>query len=416
MVNGRGSPATVLTEAEVEALIEDSTPQNLYTGKKILVLTPDTTRTCPLPMMVRAIGKIIGTRCARLDFMVALGTHPPLPESDILSFYGISDHQRQAQFCNSRFFNHRWDRPDTFKRIGYLEEAVVENISGGRLKEKVAIDINRIIFDYDLVVILGPVFPHEVVGFSGGAKYLFPGISGPELIDIIHWLGALLSSGKVIGKIDTPSRRVLDAAAAKMPLPMHGLSFVYHEGEVVAMEAGELQAAWKRAAAESQRRHITYKPRGFRKLLACCPPMYKDAWTAGKCVYKCEPVVADGGELVVYAPHVKTFSETHEEAIRAMGYHVRDYFLAHMDRYAHLPRSIMTHCIIVKGEGTYEAGVERPRIRVLLASQIKPEVCETAGLGYVDPATIDPAEWMNREEEGILYVERAGEMLYRVTS
>ncbi len=143
MVNGRGSPDTVLTEAEVKTLIEEGTPQSLYEGKKVLVLTPDTTRTCPLPMMIRDVRKIIGTRCAALDFMVALGTHPPMTESDILSFYGISEDQRQTDFGNSRFFNHRWDLPETFKRIGYLEEDVVNNLSGGRLQEKVAVSSVR---------------------------------------------------------------------------------------------------------------------------------------------------------------------------------------------------------------------------------------------------------------------------------
>jgi lactate racemase len=400
-----------MTDAEIRQVFESHVPGWIAPGERLLLVVPDTTRSAPMARLMGLLLPVLRDKGCGVTVLVALGTHPPLSHDELVKHLGP-----ECFTDGVRVVNHSWDDPDAVMTIGRLSADEISELSGGLMAEDVELRINREISAADRMIFLHPVFPHELVGFSGGAKYLFPGISGPEMIDIVHWLGALLSSGNVIGKIDTPSRRVLDAAAAKMPLPMHGLSFVYHEGEVVAMEAGELQVAWKRAAAESQRRHITYKPRGFRKLLACCPPMYKDAWTAGKCVYKCEPVVADGGELVVYAPHVKTFSETHEEAIRAMGYHVRDYFLAHMDRYAHLPRSIMTHCVIVKGEGTYESGVERPRIRVLLASQIKPEGCETAGLGYVDPATIDPAEWMNREEEGILYVERAGEMLYRVTS
>jgi nickel-dependent lactate racemase len=208
---------------------------------------------------------------------------------------------------------------------------------------------------------------------------------------------------------------VLNAAAEKMPLPMHGFSFVYHRDEIVAMEAGELTAAWERAARISQQVHVTCKPCRFSKLLACCPPMYPDLWTGGKCVYKCEPVVEDGGELIVYAPHVKCFSEVHENVVRELGYHVRDYFLAHMDRYRHLPRAVMAYSVIVKGEGTYIDGVETPRIHVSFASQIPPETCAAAGIGYVDPDTIDPESWKNREHEGILCVEHAGEMLYRTS-
>jgi nickel-dependent lactate racemase len=264
------------------------------------------------------------------------------------------------------------------------------------------------------MLVLNPVFPHEMVGFSGGSKYLFPGISGPDMIDIIHWLGALRTSGKTIGLIDTPSRRVLDAAAGKMPLPLYGISFVYHHGEVVAMEVGGLTEAWRRAAVVSQQVHITYKPHPFRKVLACCPPMYPDLWTGGKCVYKCEPVVADGGELIVYAPHVQCFSEVHETTVRKLGFHVRDYFLAHPDRFTGASRAVMAYCTIVKGDGCYSDGIERPRIRVSFASQIPRETCEAAGIGYVDPHTIKLTDWKNHEDESILYVERAGEMLYRL--
>ena len=165
----------------------------MFEKKRVLVLTPDATRTCPLPMMIRVIQEVIGVKAAKLDFMVALGTHTPLPEKEILKLYGITTQQKQAQFHNSLFLNHRWDRPETFRRIGYLSEEDVETVSQGRLREKVPIDINKKIYDYDLVVILGPVFPHEVVGFSGGSKYLFPGISGGEFLHFFHWLGAVMT-------------------------------------------------------------------------------------------------------------------------------------------------------------------------------------------------------------------------------
>ena len=116
----------------VKSIIEAGTPPDLYRNKRVLVLTPDATRTCPLPMMMRAIRQVIGEQCAKLDFMVALGTHTPLPEKDLLELYGLSPHQRQEIFKRSEFFNHRWDQPTTFARIGQLEEkevALIESIS-----------------------------------------------------------------------------------------------------------------------------------------------------------------------------------------------------------------------------------------------------------------------------------------------
>ncbi len=406
-----------MTDQEITHVFETHVPGWLTPGERLLLVVPDTTRSSPMPRLLGLLLPMLRQAGCRVTVLVALGTHPPLSQDELEKHLGPVVLERDV-----RVVNHAWDDPEALIKIGTLFSDELEELSGGLLAEDVDLRVNKEVAAADRMLFLHPVFPHELVGFSGGAKYLFPGISGPEIIDIIHWLGALLSSGKVIGEIDTPSRRVLDAAAAKMPLPMHGLSFVYHEGEVAAMEAGELRSAWLRAAEESQRVHITYKSKPFSSVLACCPRMYHDIWTAGKCVYKCEPVVEDGGELIVYAPHVKMFSEMHEETIQALGYHVRDYFLAHMDSFAHLPRSVMTHCVIVKGDGAYEADdahpgarVERPRVRVLLATQIKREVCESAGLGYADPATIDPTAWMDREDEGVLYVERAGEMLYKVS-
>ena len=208
-----------LSEEKVKEIIEAGTSPSLYEGKRVLVLTPDATRTCPLPMMVRAVREVIGERAAKLDFMVAVGTHTFVSEEKILGLYGITTRWREEKFGRSDFFCHRWDLPETFLRIGYLSEEDVAKISGGLLKEKVPIDINRKIYDYDLILILGPVFPHEVVGFSGGIKYLFPGISGGELLHFFHWLGALTTCREIIGRKNTPVRQVINQAMEKSICP-----------------------------------------------------------------------------------------------------------------------------------------------------------------------------------------------------
>ncbi len=143
--------------------------------------------------------------------------------------------------------------------------------------------------------------------------------------------------------------------------------------------------------------------------------MYDDVWVGGKCMYKLEPVVADGGELIIYAPHIREISATHGALIRRIGYHTRDYFLEQWDRFKNEPWGILAHSTHVRGIGTYEGGVERPRIRVTLATQIPEDVCRAVNLGYRDPSSIRVADYQGREEEGILYVARAGEMLYRLT-
>ena len=142
--------------------------------------------------------------------------------------------------------------------------------------------------------------------------------------------------------------------------------------------------------------------------------MYDDIWTAGKCMYKLEPVVADGGHLIIYAPHVTEVSVTHGHIIEEIGYHTRDFFLKQWDRYSKYPWGVVAHSTHVKGIGTYENGIEKPRVNVILATQIPPEMCAKINLGYMDPASINPASYANREAEGVLYVPKAGEMLYRL--
>lgn len=142
--------------------------------------------------------------------------------------------------------------------------------------------------------------------------------------------------------------------------------------------------------------------------------MYDELWVAGKCMYKMEPVVADGGELIIYAPHLSEISITHGKLIREIGYHVRDYFVKQPDRFAHIPRGVLAHSTHVRGGGRFEDGVEYPRVKVTLASQVPPEVCEEIALGYRDPDTIDVESFANREDEGVLLVRKAGEHLYRL--
>ena len=415
MATGKGSPDKILLEEDVKAIIADGTPAKMFANKRVLVLTPDATRTCPLPMMIRAIQAVLGTKAAKLDFMVALGTHTPLPEKEILKLYGITTQQKQTRFRNSLFLNHRWDRPQTFRRIGYISAEDVEKVSQGRLREKVPIDINKKIYDYDLVLILGPVFPHEVVGFSGGSKYLFPGISGGEFLHFFHWLGAVMTCRKIIGIKDTPVRRLIQRAAQKIDLPIHCIAMVVNpEASLCGLYVGDVDRAWSEAADLSSKIHIVFKKKPYRIVFGQTPQMYDEIWTAGKVMYKLEQVVAEQGRLIIYAPHIHDISRTWGKHIEKIGYHVRDYFLAQMDQFKDIPRGVLAHATHVRGTGTYKNGVEKPRVQVVLASAISKEKCEQINLGYLNPEAVRIEDYLEKEDQGILYVDHAGEILYRL--
>jgi nickel-dependent lactate racemase len=281
----------------------------------------------------------------------------------------------------------------------------------------VPVEVNKLVFDYDQVIIIGPVFPHEVVGFSGGNKYLFPGVAGPRILNFFHWLGAVVTNPMIIGSKWTPVRKVVDAAGAMVPVPKTCFCLVVRpDGTLAGIVGGTPEAAWTEASELSRRTHILYKDRPYHTVLSCVPKMYEDLWTGGKGMYKLEPVVADGGELIIYAPHISEVSVTHGRLLLEVGYHCRDYFRGQWDKFGHLPWGVLAHSTHVRGVGTYENGVERCRIQVTVASQIPEHVCHQINLGYRDPASIDVEAFANREDEGVLLVRKAGEMLYRLTN
>jgi nickel-dependent lactate racemase len=179
---------------------------------------------------------------------------------------------------------------------------------------------------------------------------------------------------------------------------------------------GEYREAFEAAADLSAQLNIIQVERPFRSVLSQPSEMYDDLWTAAKAMYKTEPAVADGGEVIIYAPHITEISYTHGKLIDQIGYHVRDYFLKQWERFKDQPGGILAHSTHVKGMGSYDAetGVESPRIQVTLATGIPEERCRLVNLGYADYRTLDPAAWDGRESEGLLRVPHAGEMLYRL--
>jgi nickel-dependent lactate racemase len=160
--------------------------------------------------------------------------------------------------------------------------------------------------------------------------------------------------------------------------------------------------------------HITYVDKPYQRVLSVMPEMYDDLWTAAKGMYKMEPVVADGGEVIIYAPHIDEISYTHGATIDQVGYHVRDYFVKQWDKFKDYPWGVLAHSTHLRGIGTYdlENDIERPRVKVTLATGISRERCERVNLSYLDPASIDVSQWA--KDESVLVVPKAGEMLYRL--
>ena len=403
-----------LSEEEIFSNLEEGFSTQEWSGKRVLVLIPDTTRTAPIDRLFRMINDLLLDDVAKLDYMIALGTHKGLSPAEIESLIGVSENDRKKNYPKVDVYNHEWDNPENLVTIGTLSASEIQNASHGLLKVEIPVQINRRLLDYDLVMICGPVFPHEVAGFSGGNKYLFPGVSGPEMINFTHWLGALITSYEIIGTISTPVRDLMDSAALLLPTDLLYCSFVSDKQGVFGLFIGENIDSWQKAAELSAKVHVRYLDKPVNKVISILPVMYDELWVGAKGMYKLEPVVADGGELIIYAPHIQEISFTHGRSIKEIGYHIRDYFLENWEKYKEFPLSVLAHSTHLKGQGIMENGQEKARIRVRLATGIPQAVCEQINLEYLDPESLDLEKIRESRSEDILIVENAGEILFQL--
>ena len=404
-----------LSPEEVKQVLRAGLPQGEFKNRKVLLIVPDHTRTAPVGQMFKEAHALLGSVAKQIDVMVALGTHPPMSQEAISHRLDLTLAEKEESYPKVRLLNHAWDDDQALVEIGKIPSSEIRELTGGLFEMEVKVRINRAALEYDDLVILGPTFPHEVVGFSGGNKYLFPGISGPEVLNFFHWLGAVVTNPGIIGKKWTPVRKVVDRAAALVKTRKWCVSMVVRpDASLAGLFVGTPESAWEKAADLSEKLHIIRKQKPFRQILSCAPEMYDELWVAGKCMYKLEPVLADGGELIIYAPHLTEVSITHGKLIRRIGYHCRDYFLKQWDKFKDESWGVLAHSTHVHGGGSYENGVEKPRARVILATGIPEEVCREINLGYRDPKTIRKEDFANREDEGILFVPKAGENLYRL--
>ncbi len=408
------NPDGTITRDDVRTVIEQSIPNLAPDGKKVLLIIPDNTRTCPLNLVLSEINAALKDKVDKLDMLIALGTHAPLPQDEIYRYLQIDEQTHKEVFSKTDIFNHYWNDPDHLISLGTISGDRMRELSKGGITEAFDVTINKMIMDYDRLVVVGPVFPHEVMGFSGGNKYFFPGIAGQEIIDAFHWLGALITNREINGTIHTPVRSIVDHCVDMIDKPKFAFCLVNSREGLHGMFAGMPEAAYAPAAEFSSTIHIKECRRTFKTVLSICPKMYDELWVGAKCMYKLEPVVEQGGTLIIYAPHIKEVSVMHGHIIKEIGYHTLSYFTAQMEKFKHIPGGVLAHSTHVKGTGTYVDGIETPDTNVILATGIPESVCKQINLGYIDPDTINITDYENREEDGILVVPHAGEQLHKI--
>src|SRR6266571_7287707 len=213
-------------------------------------------------MVQEAIEHLVGVKSAQ---RVNDEEGTSIKTSSIEHLVGVSASTRAERYPNVRIFNHDWHNPQALQTIGVISHSEAARLTGGLLTDDVPVTLNRLIFEYDLLLICGPVFPHEVAGFSGGAKYLFPGIAGPDIINFTHWLGALATSMRTIGTKDTPVRRVITQAAGFLTRPLICLAMVMQGQDLHGLYIGDHVEAWSKAADLSAQLDITYVDHPFHR-------------------------------------------------------------------------------------------------------------------------------------------------------
>ncbi len=410
-----GGPENVLTDEQVRTFVTTSLAAADIDGRSVCIIVPDGTRSCPLPLLLAAAHQALAGRASSITVLIALGTHAAMNDAELAAHLGYGEGDLAASYPGVTVLNHEWWKPETFVSLGSISAERVGELSEGRLRAPVEVVLNRAVIDHDVALVVGPVFPHEVVGFSGGNKYFFPGVAGPEVIDFSHWLGALISSVDIIGtKGITPVRALIDEAASLIPSHRLALCLVAQSGTgaLHAASFGAPEDAWAACADVSAQTHVRYLDTPVRRVLSIIPTKYQDMWTGAKGFYKVEPVVADGGQVILYAPHITEISVMHP-MITEIGYHCRDYFLGQWDRFSGYHWGDLAHSTHLRGAGTWDpVNGEKGRVTVTLATGIPEAVVRAANLDYLDPAAVNRAAM--EADPDTLVIPQAGEVLFRL--
>jgi nickel-dependent lactate racemase len=386
-------------------------------GERVLAIIPDKTRDDNTHQLFPAANEFLAKRgVASFDALVAQGTHPPMSESQKLSKIGYLDFKGQL-------FDHRWDEPEELITLGELSLETVHDLTNGLIDQSVPVSLNKLLAPgiYDTVLVFGATVPHEVAGFAGGAKYFFPGVAGPELTHTTHWLGALAGIENIIGQVDTPTRRLIEAATDLVPARIISLNTVVsrNDGELLtyALFAGEIREAFRRATEVSRQIHIRYTGRKYKRVVALLDPHYDELWVGGKASYKLGGIIEEGGELIIYAPHLTRLSETHGALIEKYGYapleSVRDMLGVSQELRENL--CIAAHLAHVAYAGRLDAeGKVVPRYQITMASGLDEATCRRVNLGYIDYRSFDYESM--RSDPDTLIVADAGRDLYATSA
>lgn len=420
-LTGKGSPESDLTASDFRSIISEALSK-IAAGSRVLAIISDKTRDDNTDELFPIAAEMLADKkIAVLDALVAQGTHSPMTDAEKLLKIGVKSFSDVPNLGN--IFDHDWSNPEQLVTIGELSAEKVLEVTNNLFDKPIPLTINRLLAPgyYDVVLIFGATVPHEVAGFAGGAKYFFPGVAGAELTHATHWLAALATIENVIGRIETPTRHLIEAAADFIHSEVVSFTSVVSRQrenrlQTHALFAGDIRLALRRAAEVSRQVHIKYTGRKYKRVVALLDEHYEELWLGGKASYRLGAVIEEAGELIIYAPHLRCISETHGAFIEKFGGYaplenVKELVAQSGELQANL--CVAAHLTQVAYAGRKnETGEIVPRYKITLASGVDAETCRRVNLGFMDYQTFRLAEYENDAET--LIVERAGRDLYLV--
>lgn len=413
-----------LKDEQLEKIVKESL-KDFSSVKKVLLIHPDYTRIDFSNRLVPLICRELKNReINQIDFLNAGGTHRAMTTEEIRCKLGLS-----SQFNFTNFYNHEYNNPQQLITVGKISAAFVAEKTKGELSQSIPVVVNKLITeDYDLLIALSGTLPHEAAGYAGGLKMFFPGISGPEVIDFLHWAAVLIGIPRIIGTVNNPTREVINKGSSyifdKIKAPTISFNMVFEEGEKEVIPKGIYTGmgyegfieTYQKAAKASSRLHIIYIEQPLKFVVQVIDKSYDEIWTAGKGSYKLQSpgVMAKGGEIIIYAPHINCFHSRPEMdfALKQIGYHCKDYVKKYLKSNPKFSKNIAAHVINVRGAGNLDvnSGKEEFDFKITLATGISKEVCESVGLGYRNPDSIRKEDFIG---SGKLWIENGGKYLLK---
>ena len=414
-----------LTNKQLEGIVKESL-RGFKSVKKVLLIHPDYTRTDFTNKLIPLIYQELKSKgIKQIDSLNAGGTHRAMAKEEIRSKLGLSS---RINFDN--YYNHEYSNPQKLVTVGEIPAFFVAEKTQGDFFQSIPVVVNKLITeDYDLIITLSGTLPHEAAGYAGGLKVFLPGISGPEVIDLFHWAAVLIGIPQIIGTVDNFAREVINKGSSyifdKIKAPTISFNMVFEETEHLVIPKGLYVGAgfdgfieaYKQAAKVSSQIHVIYLDEPLECAVQVIDKSYDEIWTAGKGSYKLQSpgVMAKGGEIIIYAPHINCFHSRPEMdlALRQIGYHCKDYVKKYLESNLNFSKNIAAHVINVRGMGSFDvnSGKEEFNFKVTLATGISKDVCESVGLGYRNPDSIHHEDFIS---QGKLWIQNGGKYLYKL--